>query len=78
MMDNKWLTVKIPAESSLIYWENLGIGKVSRFFRQVLIYLISFSLMLITFAITLASKGLQRQINNDYKNLDCPDEAINQ
>jgi len=65
-IDGHWPKVRVPAEPSLILWENLGVGKWSRCMRSSLVWLGAFLIMTISFIAILAAKAGQNEVNEKY------------
>lgn len=75
-LDGKWLKFKEASESSIILWENLAVKKKERCARQTIIAVISFVLMLVSFAFIIASKQVSKVSQSKYKNQTCPKAEI--
>ena len=55
----KWPTLVETVDPSLIIYKNLGIGKINRYARSMLTYLISFVVCLICFGLMMYSLALE-------------------
>ena len=56
---NKWLNVKTAPAPDIILWQNLKVGKCTRFLRIVTTSLVTILIVAITFAIVLMAKDFQ-------------------
>jgi len=70
------MKIKVPADPSLILWENLGVGKIQLFFWSLLVWTIALILMLSTFAIIIISKHMTAWVLDWYKMISCPYEEV--
>jgi cell division protein FtsL len=57
----KWLKVKKAIAPELIMWANLGIGKLGRFFRILIISFITLILICATFYVIILAKNYELQ-----------------
>lgn len=70
---NNWLNLKFARdEPSNIKWQNVAYSSCLRFLRSAFSYLISFILIIVSFAIIIGGKYAQATLYEDYNlNLDC-------
>lgn len=66
-----WPQPKTAPDPSLILWENLGVGRLNRFCRQVFVYILSFLIVSGSFAAIIYSYQLKEFTENDFNSADC-------
>ena len=76
--EGRWLDVRQPPPASLILWENLGVGKTERFFRILLVSLVSFLLMILWFIVIVYSRDYQSTLSSKYGDKSWPKTTITQ
>jgi hypothetical protein len=63
-MNKNWLIVKTAHPPGIIMWENLNTSKIGRFFRIILVAIITLILVCLTFYITILEKNKEKDFKS--------------
>lgn len=66
-----WPEISPAPDPTIIQWQNLSVGPVGRCIRITFIGLVSFILMMVSFALIIYSKNVEKEQQNKFPNKDC-------
>ena len=75
-IDGKWPKVSEAPDPSVIIWQNLAIGKCSRFFRSLGVWILSILIMLLSLVVIIVNRYFQSRFNTNFTTTNCGDIQI--
>jgi hypothetical protein len=70
-INGQWPKVRQAPDPTIIKWENLAVGKTSRFLRKLLVILITIILMIGSFVVIIIAKDYQKKSNDKAGEIEC-------
>eukprot|EP00347_Sterkiella_histriomuscorum_P019500 403341392 len=72
----KWIKVKEAKAPDIILWENLKTGKCSRFWRILLIAIVTVIIIVAAFFIIIEAKNFENKAQDFSPQIECPDQVV--